>query len=111
MLRNGRTRLFLTRAPLLRTARLVGAALILGAALLPDAALAGTAPLRAAAPLPPSPPAYGMKMVPASIPLQDGVRLAANLYMPDGAKAGEKFPALLEYLPYRKDDGGLDRDH
>ncbi|PYS96510.1 MAG: hypothetical protein DMF50_04310 [Acidobacteria bacterium] len=105
MLRNGRTRLFLTRAPL------PGAALFLGTALILGTALAHPAPLRAAAPLPPSPPAYGMKMVPASIPLQDGVRLAANLYMPDGAKPGEKFPALLEYLPYRKDDGGLDRDH
>lgn len=37
--------------------------------------------------------------------MKDGVRLAATLYMPDGGKPGEKFPALLEYLPYRKDDG------
>jgi hypothetical protein len=41
----------------------------------------------------------------AWIPMKDGVRLAATLYMPDGAKVDEKFPALLEYLPYRKDDG------
>src|SRR6266850_3292001 len=89
MLRNGRTRLFL---------------LILGAALFRPA------PLQAATPVPPSPPLYGMKLVQASIPLQDGVRLAANLYMPDGAKPKERFPALLEYLPYRKDDGGVVRD-
>jgi len=89
MLRNGRTRLFL---------------LILGTALFRPA------PLQAATPLPPSPPLYGMKLVQASIPLQDGVRLAANLYMPDGAKPKERFPALLEYLPYRKDDGGVVRD-
>jgi hypothetical protein len=38
------------------------------------------------------------------IPMKDGVRLAATLYMPDGAKPDEKFPALLDYLPYRKDD-------
>ena len=39
------------------------------------------------------------------IPMKDGVRLAVTLYMPDGGKAGEKFPAVLEYHPYRKDDG------
>jgi len=53
---------------------------------------------------PPSRPTYGVRMVQAWIPMKDGVRLAATLYMPDGAKPGEKFPALLEYLPYRKDD-------
>jgi len=40
----------------------------------------------------------------AWIPMKDGIRLAATLYLPEGAKPGEKFPALLEYLPYRKDD-------
>ncbi len=45
------------------------------------------------------------------IPMKDGVRLAATLYMPDGAKPGEKFPALLEYLPYRKDDGTAAGDY
>ncbi|MGH9495541.1 MAG: CocE/NonD family hydrolase [Candidatus Sulfotelmatobacter sp.] len=45
------------------------------------------------------------------IPMKDGVRLAATLYMPDGAKPGEKFPALLEYLPYRKDDGTAAEDY
>ncbi len=43
--------------------------------------------------------------------MNDGVRLAATLYMPDGAKPGEKFPALLEYLPYRKDDGTAAGDY
>ena len=43
--------------------------------------------------------------------MKDGVRLAATLYMPDGAKPGEKFPALLEYLPYRKDDGTAAGDY
>ncbi|HTW31389.1 MAG TPA: CocE/NonD family hydrolase [Candidatus Sulfotelmatobacter sp.] len=47
----------------------------------------------------------------AWIPMKDGVRLSATLYMPDGAKAGEKFPALLEYLPYRKDDGTAAGDY
>jgi uncharacterized protein len=45
------------------------------------------------------------------IPMKDGVRLAATLYMPDGAKPGEKFPALLDYLPYRKDDGTAAGDY
>ena len=64
-----------------------------------SAALTGA---RAAAP--PSPPAYGVRLENTWIPMKDGIRLAATLYLPTGAKAGERFPALLEYLPYRKDD-------
>ncbi len=60
---------------------------------------------------PPSPPSYGVRMEQAWIPMTDGVRLSATLYMPDGAKVGEKFPALLEYLPYRKDDGTAGEDY
>jgi len=60
---------------------------------------------------PPSAPSYGVRMEPAWIPMKDGVRLAATLYMPDGAKPGERFPALLEYLPYRKDDGTAAGDY
>src|SRR5271156_4200501 len=47
---------------------------------------------------------YSVRMLQQSIPMPDGVRLSATLNMPDDAGAGEKFPALLEYLPYRKDD-------
>ncbi len=36
--------------------------------------------------------------------MKDGIRLAVTLYMPEGAKPAEKFPAILEYHPYRKDD-------
>jgi len=50
-------------------------------------------------------------MVQQSIPMADGVHLSATLYMPDSAKANEKFPALLEYLPYRKDDATAARDY
>ncbi len=50
-------------------------------------------------------------MVQQWIPMSDGVRLSATLYMPDSPKAGEKFPALLEYLPYRKDDATAARDY
>jgi putative CocE/NonD family hydrolase len=42
--------------------------------------------------------------------MTDGVRLAVNLYMPEDAKPDDKFPAILEYLPYRKDDWTLSRD-
>ncbi|MBY6136105.1 CocE/NonD family hydrolase [Nocardioides marinus] len=41
------------------------------------------------------------------IPLPDGRRLAARIWMPAGAGP---FPAILEYLPYRKGDGTAPRD-
>ncbi|HEX7061633.1 MAG TPA: CocE/NonD family hydrolase [Woeseiaceae bacterium] len=50
----------------------------------------------------PSPERYGIAVEHAWIPLEDGVRLSADLYVPDGAAPGERFPVLLEYLPYRK---------
>ena len=43
------------------------------------------------------------------IPLKDGRRLAARIWMPDGA-AKKPAPAILEYLPYRKRDGTSQRD-
>jgi len=43
-----------------------------------------------------------MELREARIEMPDGVSLAADLYMPTGGKSGEKFPVLLEYLPYRK---------
>ncbi len=56
-------------------------------------------------------PVYGVRVEHVWIPMKDGVRLAANLFMPVGAKPSEKFPALLEYLPYRKDDWTAERDY
>jgi hypothetical protein len=44
------------------------------------------------------------------IPMPDGVQLAVTLYLPpDGGAA--PVPALLEYLPYRKDDSMFVRDY
>ena len=43
--------------------------------------------------------------------MPDGVRLNVSLFMPTGGKPGEKFPAVLEYLPYRKDDGTAPQDY
>src|SRR5208282_5858079 len=53
----------------------------------------------------------GVKLVRVSIPMPDGVQLAATLYMPGDLKPGERVPALLEYLPYRKDDDQLVEDY
>jgi uncharacterized protein len=50
----------------------------------------------------PSPAVYGIELQEAWIPMPDGVRLAADLYAPTGGRTGERFPVLLEYLPYRK---------
>src|SRR5262249_59744972 len=58
-----------------------------------------------------SPPVYGVQIAQAWIPMKDGVRLAANLFLPVGAKPEKTFPALLEYLPYRKDDWSKQRDY
>jgi predicted acyl esterase len=52
----------------------------------------------------PSPPEYALHIEKVWIPMHDGVRLAATLYLPQRIRAGERFPVLLEYLPYRKDD-------
>src|SRR6202166_2003601 len=56
---------------------------------------------------------HTVHMVQQWIPMPDGVRLSATLYMPEAAKVKpeEKFPALLEYLPYRKDDSTAARDY
>lgn len=43
------------------------------------------------------------------IPLRDGKRLAARIWLPKDA-AQNPVPALLEYLPYRKNDGTRWRD-
>jgi len=43
------------------------------------------------------------------IPLKDGTRLAARLWLPEDAEASP-VPAILEYLPYRKNDGTALRD-
>jgi putative CocE/NonD family hydrolase len=42
------------------------------------------------------------------IPMPDGTRLAAKLWLPEGAGP---VPAILEYLPYRKHDGTRTRDN
>ncbi|MGH3006158.1 MAG: CocE/NonD family hydrolase [Gaiellaceae bacterium] len=43
------------------------------------------------------------------ITLPDGIRLAARIWLPDDAE-DDPVPAILEYLPYRKNDGTVVRD-
>jgi hypothetical protein len=45
----------------------------------------------------------------AWIILADGCRLAARIWLPEDA-GDDPVPAILEYLPYRKRDGTIDRD-
>ena len=51
-----------------------------------------------------SPTDYQFAMHRGMLTMQDGVRLAATYYRPLPRTAGETFPAILELLPYRKDD-------
>jgi predicted acyl esterase len=53
----------------------------------------------------------GVRIMSASIPMPDGVLLAATLYMPGDLRPHERVPALLEYLPYRKDDDTASGDY
>ncbi len=53
---------------------------------------------------PVSAPLYGVTMQEQWIRMPDEVRLAADVYFPEGAAADARFPVLLEYLPYRKTD-------
>jgi predicted acyl esterase len=69
-----------------------------------------TALSAAGAAVPPSSPAYAVHLEKTWIPMKDGVRLAVTLYRPVPLKPGERFPSLLEYLPYRKDDDEAARD-
>jgi len=47
---------------------------------------------------------------PVWIEMDDGVQLAAKLWLPQGAR-NEPVPAVLEYIPYRRSDNKAVRDH
>ncbi len=53
---------------------------------------------------PPSAPDYEFEVGEVWIRMPDGVRLAADLYMPKETDTESRFPVLLEYDPYRKDE-------
>ncbi|MCY4050045.1 MAG: CocE/NonD family hydrolase [Gammaproteobacteria bacterium] len=44
------------------------------------------------------------------IPMPDGTKLASRIWLPVDADI-DPVPAILEYLPYRKRDGTVERDH
>ena len=53
---------------------------------------------------------YGVRTIEHCwIPLADGCRLAARLWLPSDAGAGP-VPAILEYIPYGKREGTRERD-
>jgi uncharacterized protein len=52
----------------------------------------------------PAEPTYSVRVLrDVMIPMRDGVRLAANIYLPEDAG---RVPALLQYTPYMKDGQG-----
>ncbi|CAF1327007.1 unnamed protein product, partial [Rotaria sordida] len=54
------------------------------------------------------------KLTQITVPLRDGVKLAGTIWLPKNetmeSTVDTKFPAILEYLPYRKADGTSIRD-
>jgi putative CocE/NonD family hydrolase len=56
-----------------------------------------------------APPRAIHRLDPVWIPLKDGTRLAARVWLPVDADA-HPVPAILEYLPYRRRDGTAERD-
>ncbi len=50
-------------------------------------------------------PDFCMRVDTTVIPMPDGIELAVDLFMPTGGAPDQQFPVLLEYLPYRKDEG------
>ena len=53
---------------------------------------------------PASPPDYEFELKEVWIPMPDGVRLAADLYLPIGGTPTRKYPVILEYDPYIKNE-------
>jgi len=57
-----------------------------------------------------TPPTHTFSIQESLLTMSDGVRLAATLFQPMPRTPGERFPTLLELLPYRKDDSFFLRD-
>jgi uncharacterized protein len=56
-------------------------------------------------------PLYGFTLRREWLTMPDGVRLAATVWRPTPRDSTERFPVLLELLPYRKDDSFYRRDY
>src|SRR5262245_49661726 len=57
------------------------------------------------------PAPYQFKVKQEWLTMKDGVRLSATIYEPIAKVANERFPIVLEVLPYRKDDSFASRDY
>lgn len=64
----------------------------------------------AAQALTPAPAPYQYTRTRGWLRMPDGVRLAVTWWRPVPRTPGERFPVLLEYLPYRKEDSFYERD-
>ena len=50
-------------------------------------------------------PTFAVKLIRnVRIPMPDGVTLAADLHLPEATDTGRKFPAIIEYTPYHKNN-------
>ncbi len=58
----------------------------------------------------PAPAPYEYTRTRGWLRMPDGVRLAVTYWRPVPRTPGERFPVLLEYLPYRKEDSFYERD-
>lgn len=56
-------------------------------------------------------PLYPFTVSRERLRMPDGVQLAVTLWRPVPRDTAERFPVLLEYLPYRKDDSFYRRDY
>ncbi len=61
--------------------------------------------------VPPSQPRYDFTVERGSLEMPDGVALAVTFFQPVARRQDERFPVLLELLPYRKDDSFYLRDY
>ncbi len=60
---------------------------------------------------PPAPRSYEFEIQRGWLTMRDGVRLSVTYFLPRAGAAEERFPVLLELLPYRKDDSFYRRDY
>jgi predicted acyl esterase len=58
-----------------------------------------------------SQPVYNFQISNDWLTMKDGVKLSVTYFTPVSQKKGERFPVLLEMLPYRKDDYFYMRDY
>ena len=68
-------------------------------------------PAGAGAPAPPASALYDFRIDRGWLRMRDGVQLAVTYFRPVPRSPNEKFPVLVEMLPYRKEDSFYRRDY